>query len=123
MIAVCDVNTIWRHRPFSAMAELTEVLAFTPGDYRAVRRRVAHPETALPVVDVRLPPGWASKTAALGQRLLWRMPARRARSLMDGFGVCDSTKSFSDKVCHCLEKSRPAGRVRTSHGMIEPNIG
>jgi len=72
VIAVCDVNTIWRHRPFTAMAKLADVLAFAPGDYRVMRGRAAHPNTALQVVDVLLPPGWASKTAALGQRLLWR---------------------------------------------------
>lgn len=86
MIAVCDVNAIWRHRPFSAMAELTDVLAFAPGDLRAVRQRSACPETALPVVEVLLPPGWASKTAVLGQRLLWRRmraEAKRYGKLID----------------------------------------
>ncbi|MDD2462574.1 MAG: hypothetical protein PHI97_01120 [Desulfobulbus sp.] len=86
VIAVCDVNTIWRHRPFSAMAELTDVLAFAPGDLRAVRQRSACPETALPVVEVLLPPGWASKTAVLGQRLLWRRmraEAKRCGKLID----------------------------------------
>jgi len=86
MIAVCDVNTIWRHRPFSAMAELADVLAFAPGDSAAMRRRAAYPESALPVVDVVLPPGWASKTAELGQRLLWhrmRSEAKRCGNSID----------------------------------------
>lgn len=76
MIAVCDVNTIWRQRPFAALAERADVLAVAPCDKQYAR---THPIDATGVLPVVLPRGWASKTAWLGQRLLWRRIRAEAR--------------------------------------------
>ncbi|MCB9721659.1 MAG: hypothetical protein H6756_12370 [Candidatus Omnitrophica bacterium] len=78
MIIVCDVNTTWRYSPFAAMAKFTDVLAFAPGDPATVLQRVTHSKTKLSVLKVLLPPGWASRTAALGQRLLWHRMHKHA---------------------------------------------
>ena len=71
MIFVSDVNTIWRHRPFAAMAKLANVVAFSPGDWWAARQRTEALPGILDVVEVILPPSWASRTAWIGQRILW----------------------------------------------------
>jgi hypothetical protein len=81
MIVVCDVNTIWRHRPFAAMAELTDVLGISPCDFSAVRKHSISkslPAGAMEVLQVVLPLGWASKTAWLGQRMLWHRIQKKA---------------------------------------------
>ncbi len=76
MIVVCDVNEIWRRRPFAEMAGMTEVLGVIPADAAVA---AAHPAFGGPtaadglnVLPVKLPRGWASRTAWLGQRLLWK---------------------------------------------------
>lgn len=76
MIVVCDVNTIWRHRPFAAMAKLTEVLSVAPFDWIwALKNRERTPG----VLQVVLPPSWATRTAAFGQRMLWLRINQEAR--------------------------------------------
>lgn len=76
MIAVCDVNEIWRRRPFAEMAAMTDVLGVIPADRSVAAKlpdfRGASAADGLDVLPVQLPRGWASKTAWLGQRLLWR---------------------------------------------------
>jgi len=77
MIVVCDVNEIWRAKPFAALAKKTELLGVAPADWMVARHRrsLALDMETLPVV---LPPGWASRTAWLGQRLLWHKIKARA---------------------------------------------
>ncbi|MDF7799404.1 glycosyltransferase [Pontiellaceae bacterium B1224] len=80
MIAVCDVNEIWRRKPFSALAERVDVLGVMPADWLAIRRRVCpEAEGKLQILSVALPLGWASRTALVGQRLLWRKMEAEAR--------------------------------------------
>ena len=74
MIIVADVNTIWRAKPFRALADLVPVTALRPRDPRVAWREhlvgespgggFGHP--------VLLPPSWASRTARVSQRWLWR---------------------------------------------------
>ena len=91
MIVVCDINEIWRRKPFVALAELTDVLGVAPMDWlRARSRNVLEPEGRLEVLSVTLPPSWASRTAWLGQRLLWRQIQNKAKSMgkkIDGLVV------------------------------------
>ncbi len=82
MIVVCDVNTIWRHRPFAALAEQSDVLGISPCDPFVARKQPvskAFPDGPLKVLRVVLPPRWASKAAWLGQRMLWRSIKKAAR--------------------------------------------
>lgn len=72
MIVVCDINEIWRRKPFAALAETTDVLGVAPVDWMvAWRKGTPVSEGALDVLPAVLPPGWASRTAQVGQRLLW----------------------------------------------------
>lgn len=72
MIVVCDINEIWRAKPFAALSKKTDVLGVAPADWRVARRCFQTLETGMNTLPVVLPPGWASRTAGLGQRLLWR---------------------------------------------------
>ncbi|MDZ8117744.1 hypothetical protein [Pontiella agarivorans] len=73
MIVICDTNEIWREKPFAALAERAEVQGVAPADWMVARKR-GWPESdnKLDIFPVVLPPGWASRTAWLGQRMLWR---------------------------------------------------
>ncbi len=72
MIVVCDINEIWRIKPFAAMAGKTDVLGVSPMDWVTMKRRgFQRPEAGLEILNVALPPGWASRTARIGQRMLW----------------------------------------------------
>ena len=59
MIAVADINTLWRLKPFAALSHLTPVLGLAP-------HRLGNPPLSqaplgqLSVRSVALPPGWAS---------------------------------------------------------------
>lgn len=83
MIVICDINEIWRERPFSALAEKRKTLGVAPTDWIAARQhKNARPDGgALEVLSVTLPPGWASRTAWLGQRLLWKSIQQHCRKV------------------------------------------
>jgi len=76
LFLVCHVGPIWLTKPFEALARLTRVTGVIPADwFSAFRKRgtlAARDPVDMPVLDVCLPPSWASRTAWLGQRLLWR---------------------------------------------------
>ena len=85
MIVICDINEVWRRKPFAALAEITDTLGVAPADWKVAR---THPDFksnpgdgAMTVLPAMLPPGWASRTAWVGQRLLWRRIHRHARSI------------------------------------------
>ena len=77
MLAVADVKTLWRRRPFEALAKYRSVVGFIPedpvsfffGDPSVDRVGVAG---TLGLRRVLVPPGWASWSAWIGQRLLGR---------------------------------------------------
>ncbi|QBG45963.1 glycosyltransferase [Verrucomicrobia bacterium S94] len=73
MIVVCDINEIWRRKPFAALAEIESVQGVAPADWMVARKRgLPDTDDSLDVLSVTLPPGWASRTSWLGQRMLWR---------------------------------------------------
>lgn len=77
MIAIVDINTIWRRRPFEALAHQIPVLGFSPRDFRS-KLHCSHIETKRSLTDgfreypIVLPPGWASKFSFLTAWLIWR---------------------------------------------------
>lgn len=78
MIVVCDINEVWRIKPFTALADQTGVLGVAPCDWVvAWRRELPESEGRLEVLPVILPPSWASRMAWLGQRLLWKKILRK----------------------------------------------
>ena len=83
MIVVCDINEVWRKKPFAALAERTDVLGVSPADWFVARRRGKLPpaEGAMEILPVVLPPSWASRMAWLGQRMLWHRIERRCKAL------------------------------------------
>ena len=73
MIIVCDINEIWRRKPFVAMAGQADVLGVSPADWLvALRRGFQQPEDPLEVLPIALPPGWASRLSGAGQYILWK---------------------------------------------------
>ena len=72
MLAVADVKTLWRRRPFEALAKYRSVVGFIPedpvsfffGDPSVDRVGVAG---TLGLRRVLVPPGWASWSAWIGQ--------------------------------------------------------
>lgn len=89
MIVVCDINEVWRRKPFAAMAGLADVLGVSPRDWFLARRQPAE-DDGLETLRAVLPPGWASQTGWLGQPMLWRRIAgecRRRGSSIDGLVV------------------------------------
>ncbi len=76
MILVFDINTIWREMPFRALSNRVAVVGVRPRD----RRTPAVPGKSgeLKECPVVLPPGWATVTAGISQRLLWKKALRFA---------------------------------------------
>lgn len=78
MIVVCDTNEIWRKKPFAALAEIAPVQGVAPADWMVARKRgFPAADDTLDIFPVTLPPGWASRTSWLGQRMLWRRVQKR----------------------------------------------
>ena len=78
MIAIADINTLWRSKPFEALASLTPVLGLAPRDIRAAWRTnkvcgTTSWNSRFTSKTVTLPPGWASVLAPLSCRYLWRV--------------------------------------------------
>jgi hypothetical protein len=79
MVIVADINTIWRSRPFEALAELRPVLGLQPNDpvasYRARRKFFGSSTSsvgAMSTFAVTLPFMWASARARRAHPKLWR---------------------------------------------------
>lgn len=89
MIVVCDINELWRRKPFAAMAGLADVLGVSPRDWFLACRPSAA-DDGLETFRTVLPPGWASLTGWMGQPMLWRRIAgecRRRGAAIDGLVV------------------------------------
>lgn len=68
-----DTNTIWHRRFAEALSEVCPTIALEPrGGFGRIGKSSSRVDGALETVSVLLPPGWASKTAFVGQRLLAR---------------------------------------------------
>lgn len=78
MIAVTDINAIWRIKPFEALAQLLPVTGLSPRRWFGADPEVlGSASRSLAVLPVSLPPGWASRGENFSARLL----LRRLRSL------------------------------------------
>lgn len=88
-IIFVDTNTIWHRRIAIALGEEARVVGLAPrsglGRSRG-RTRIDN----IDVLDVPLPPGWASRSAAIGQRLLARTVLGLAESLDDPVAILTS---------------------------------
>jgi len=83
MVVVCDINEVWRKKPFAALAGKMDVLGVSPADWLVAHRRGNLPqkEGAMEILPVALPPSWASSMAWLGQRLLWKGIVRKCKAM------------------------------------------
>lgn len=83
MIVVCDINEVWRKKPFAALAEKKDVLGVSPADWFVARRRGKLPATegTLHLLPVTLPPSWASRLSGIGQRMLWKKIVRKCNAM------------------------------------------
>lgn len=94
-VAVLDVNTIWRARPFQAMSAMRPIIGVAPTDLPAARRarrfhRDQEFEPSLPHyhrVPVTMLPGWASRMGHIDRRRLWRRACVEADSRGQRIGV------------------------------------
>jgi glycosyltransferase involved in cell wall biosynthesis len=85
LIAVADINALWRKKPFEALAAIEPVLGLAPRDIRQAWRAESPkivPSRALRFVDcpVTLPPGWATRFTGWTSRQLWRRAQAMAAS-------------------------------------------
>ena len=85
MIAVADINTLWRRKPFEALAGWIPVLGLAPRDVvMAWRRRSEEHRRDMPEGyrerSITLPPGWASHFPGWTARRLWANASREARA-------------------------------------------
>lgn len=73
------------------MADLRDVLGVVPADWMVARRHPAFRspgrDGALDVLPVALPPSWASRTARIGQRMLWRRIVRHGKAAGRNIGA------------------------------------
>jgi hypothetical protein len=76
-IIFIDTNTVWHRRLAQALAQNGPVIAINPknGFWPKVHRNCADDLTD---VEIGLPRGWASSTAFIGQRILYRQIQREA---------------------------------------------
>jgi hypothetical protein len=66
-----DANTIWHRRIAEALSAICDTTAFTPKQGLLPKKScVGTGEDGLKIVSSNLVPGWASRTAAVGQRQL-----------------------------------------------------
>lgn len=79
MVIVADVNSVWRRKPFAALAELRPVLGLAPSTItwpQPLTTAVEGERAKLCLESPQLIPGWASTTAWLAQKQLWRIAER-----------------------------------------------
>lgn len=79
MLIVADINTLWRSRPFEALAQLTPVLGLAPQDRLTALRSHEFPwgsvcsrRGRMDALRVVLPMRWASRCADTALPLLWK---------------------------------------------------
>ena len=86
MIAIADINTLWRKKPFEDLAHFTPVLGLAPRDLPSAWRkndlwgRLATQGT-YSECSITLPPGWASKWTRFTAWRLWQKSQSAARVL------------------------------------------
>lgn len=87
MIVVADINTLWRRKPFEALAETLPVIGLAPRDVLlAWRERHGskwgnQPPAAYHECPVLMPPGWASRFPSWSARRLWSVASKKVGEL------------------------------------------
>ncbi|WP_333689111.1 glycosyltransferase [Methylococcus capsulatus] len=83
MLVITDINTLWRRKPFEALGRLMPVLGARPRDllcaWRERHMAALGAEGGMVECAVTLPFGWASRTADVSQRWLWRSLTKAVR--------------------------------------------
>lgn len=86
VIAVADINALWRKKPFEALAQFAPVLGLAPQDIQSAWRK-NDPLGRLVIrgnyaeCSITLPPGWASKWTKFTGWRLWEKSKSVARVL------------------------------------------
>ncbi len=78
-IVFVDANTIWHRRIAEALGKLGNTVAFVPR--RGLLPKVHSCDDGLRTMMISVVPGWASKTAAIGQRQIAAAVRETARAL------------------------------------------
>ena len=87
MIVVADINTLWRRKPFEALAETLPVIGLAPRDvilaWRERRGNKSGNQSTASYHEcpVLMPPGWASRFPAWSARRLWSVAGKKVREL------------------------------------------
>lgn len=86
MIAVADINTLWRSKPFKALSSQVPILGLIPRDiFGRNRGDVCSKELDISGqwtrLFVKVPPGWASRLARMTAPYLWACLQMRARKI------------------------------------------
>lgn len=71
MLVVADINTIWRRKPFEALAQWEDVLGLAPRRWATASPIPIQETPRFKVRKISLPPGWASKWSKLSAIWLW----------------------------------------------------
>ncbi len=84
MIAVADVNAIWRLRPFEALSEFSPIVGLKPRRIFSQKSDIPHSRvvsTYSPYIeqDIVLPPGWASRWSIVTKHLISRTVRSRVK--------------------------------------------
>lgn len=84
MIVVADINTLWRRKPFEALAACMPVLGLAPRDFVTAWRGRTEVHRELPENycerSITMPPGWASRFPTWTAHRLWAGAQRMTRS-------------------------------------------
>jgi glycosyltransferase involved in cell wall biosynthesis len=114
VLVVADINTLWRSRPFEALAELIPVLGLAPEDrlvsLRSGRRpwgRERSVRGRMETLRVVMPFRWASRRAESALPQLWKAAQRRAADLGQKVRGLVVTSPHYLSLCRQLNGSLP----------------
>lgn len=102
-IIFTDVNTIWHRQIAMALAEETATVAIAPTVDPFLRRRSRTELGGLATRNVGIPPGWASRTAMIGQRLIAQEMLANAKTLSAPIAVLTSP-AYAPLSRHLVKK-------------------
>ena len=89
MILIADVNTLWRRKPFEALAKTLPVIGLAPQDVLLAWRgrhagNIANKAASFfHECPCLMPPGWASRFPKWSARRLWSVAGKTVQTLKD----------------------------------------